>query len=128
MYKEVKIGDKTVPMLSMASVDLYYKNIFAEDPIKLQTSEIDSGDMINFTVRMGFVMAEFAKRKERKEMLKLNEEAFYDWMDQFPREDLYDMDKLVEIHDVYEGNITSTSESKKEEDQETENRMSHCLH
>ena len=117
MYKEVKIGDKTVPMLSMASVDLYYRNTFGEDPIKLQTSERDSGDMINFVVRMGFIMAEFAVRKSRKEMLKLNEEAFYDWMDQFPREDLYDMDKLIEIHDVYEGNMTSTSTSKKEEDQ-----------
>ena len=50
-------------------------------------------------------------------MMKLNEEAFYDWMDQFAREDLCDIDKLTEIHDVYEGNTVSTSESKKEEDQ-----------
>ncbi len=117
MYREITIGDKTVPMLSMASVDLYYKNVFGEDPIKLQTKEMDAGDMINFTIRMGFIMAEFAKRKERKEMMKLNEEAFYDWMDQFSREDLCDIDKLTEIHDVYEGNTASTSESKKEEDQ-----------
>ena len=117
MYREITIGDKTVPMLSMASVDLYYKNVFGEDPIKLQTKEMDAGDMINFTIRMGFIMAEFAKRKERKEMMKLNEEAFYDWMDQFSREDLCDIDKLTEIHDVYEGNTVSTSESKKEEDQ-----------
>ena len=73
MYKEVTIGDKTIPMLSMASVDLYYKNVFGEDPIKLQTQEMDPGDMVNFTIRMGFIMAEFAKRKERKEMMKLNE-------------------------------------------------------
>ena len=117
MYKEVTIGDKTIPMLSMASVDLYYKNVFGEDPIKLQTQEMDPGDMVNFTIRMGFIMAEFAKRKERKEMMKLNEEAFYDWMDEFPREELYDMEKLMEIQGVYEGNLVSTSESKKEEDQ-----------
>lgn len=117
MYKEVKIGDKTVPMLSMASVDLYYKNIFGEDPIKIQTTEPDAGAMINFIVRIGFVMAEFAARKQRKEMMKLNEEAFYDWMDQFQREDLFDMDKLSEIQDVYEGTRASSSESKKEEDQ-----------
>ena len=117
MYKEVRIGDKTIPMLSMASVDLYYKNTFGVDPVKLQTSDPDSGDMINFIVRMGFIMAEFAKRKSRKEMLKLNEEAFYDWMDEFPREELYDMEKLMEIQGVYEGNLVSTSESKKEEDQ-----------
>lgn len=116
MYKEVKIGDKTVPMMSMASVDLYYRNTFGEDPIKLQTKdEHDGGDMINFVVRMGFIMAEFARLKQRKEMLKLNEDNFYDWMDQFPREDLYDMDKLVEIQDVYEGNKAEKSESKKKE-------------
>ena len=52
MYKEVTIGDKTIPMLSMASVDLYYKNVFGEDPIKLQTQEMDPGDMVNFTIRI----------------------------------------------------------------------------
>lgn len=117
MYKEVTIGDKVIPMMSMASVDLYYRNTFGEDPIKLQTSDIDSGDMINFVVRMAFIMAEFAGRKQRKEMMKLNEDNFYEWMDQFPREDLFDMDKLIEIHDVYEGNKVSASKSKKEEDQ-----------
>lgn len=117
MYGKVMIGDKEIPMLSMASVDLYYKNIFGEDPVKLQTQELDTGDLINFTVRMGFVMAEFAERKSRKEMMKLNEEAFYEWMDQFQREDLCDINKLIEIHDIYEGNKVSTSESKKEEDQ-----------
>ena len=100
MYKEVTIGDKTIPMLSMASVDLYYKNVFGEDPIKLQTQEMDPGDMVNFTIRMGFIMAEFAKRKERKEMMKLNEEAFYDWMDQFAREDLCDIDKRLTLADL----------------------------
>ena len=52
MYREVTIGDKNVPMLSMASVDLYYKNVFGEDPIKLQTQEMDPGDMVSFTIRM----------------------------------------------------------------------------
>ena len=34
MYNLVKIGEKTVPMMSMASTDLYYRNIFHEDAIK----------------------------------------------------------------------------------------------
>ena len=39
MYKVVTIGEKEVPMLSMASTDLYYKNAFGEDPLKIQTSD-----------------------------------------------------------------------------------------
>ena len=47
MYNLVKIGEKTVPMMSMASTDLYYRNIFHEDAIKLQTAkELDEGDLM----------------------------------------------------------------------------------
>lgn len=116
MYREIEIGEKKVPMMSMASVDLYYKHIFGEDPIKVQM-EASEGDMVNFIIKMGFVMSKYAEIKVRKEMLKLNEDSFMDWMDQFERDDLYDMDKLSEIQDVYEGNRRTTSESKNVEDQ-----------
>lgn len=117
MYKEVKIGEKTVPMLAMASVDYYYKNIFGEDPIKKQLNDPSSEDMIDLIAKMGFVMAQFAERKCRKEMAKVNEEMFYEWLDEFKREDLFDTEKLAEIQDVYEGNTSTTSESKNAEDQ-----------
>lgn len=117
MFKEVKIGEKTVPMLAMASVDYYYKNVFGEDPIKRQLNDPTPGDMIDFVVKMGFIMAQYAEHKSRKEMLKVNEEMFYEWLDQFEREDLFDMDKLTEIQDVYDGNTRTTSESKNAEDQ-----------
>ena len=118
MYKAITIGDKEIPMLSVASCDLYYKNVFGQDPIKLQAKE-DFGvaDMVELFTRMGFIMAKYAELKSRKEMMKLNEEAFYDWMDGFEREDLVDFDKLAEIRDVYDGNRKTESESKKEEDQ-----------
>ena len=84
MYNEIHIGQQTVPMLAMASIDDYYRNIFHEDPVKLQTAkDLDEGDLINFIEKMGFVMAKFAETKNRKEMLKLNEDAFLDWLDQF---------------------------------------------
>ena len=112
MFNNVKIGEKTVPMLSMASVDIYYKNIFHEDPIALQTADnLEVGTMINFVSRMGFVMAKFAELKDRKEMAKLNEEAFIDWMDQFERADL--TDALQDIQATYEGqNITGSTAKK----------------
>lgn len=112
MYNVVKVGEKEVPMLAMASVDVYYKNIFHEDPIALQASEgFDAGAMIPFMQRMGFVMAKFAELKDRKEMLKLNEEAFLDWLDGMERAAY--ISALADVQATYEGQSLATSASKK---------------
>lgn len=112
MFNIVKIGTSEVPMLSMASVDVYYRNIFHEDPLKIQTDEnADTGVMIGFIQRMGFVMAKFAELKDRKEMLKLNEDSFYEWMDTMERNDL--INALPDIQMTYEGQSINGSEAKK---------------
>lgn len=118
MYNKIVIGEKEVPMLSMASVDLYYRNIFGEDPVALQTKGIDEGDMINFIIRMGFVMAKFAELKDRKEMLKLNEDSFLDWLDQFERNALFAA--LPDVQKTYEGQMVTTADAKKNKDEQTE--------
>jgi hypothetical protein len=120
MYNVIKIGEADVPMLAMASVDLYYRNIFHEDAIKLQASnELDEGDLINFVMRMGFVMAKFAELKDRKEMNKLNEDCFLDWLDQFDRTDY--LNALANIRLTYEGQAVTTSDAKKNNEELTGN-------
>ena len=70
MYNEVKIGSKTVPMLAVASVDVYYREIFHEDAVKIQANENQDAEvLIDFVQQMAFVMAKFAELKDRKEML-----------------------------------------------------------
>lgn len=118
MYNVVKIGEKDVPMLSMASVDIYYRNIFHEDAIKLQTKVQDEGDIVNFVMRMGFVMAKFAELKDRKEMNKLNEDAFLDWLDQFERVDY--LNALVDVRMTYEGQSVTQSDAKKKDEEPTD--------
>ena len=119
MYNIVKIGNRDVPMLSMASVDVYYKHIFHEDPIALQVSEDQNvGAMLNFTMRMGFVMAKFAELKDRKEMLKLNEDSFLEWMDEFERNEL--IEALPHVQMTYEGQSITKSEAKKNNEEPTE--------
>lgn len=113
MFNIVRIGEKDVPMLSMASVDIYFRNIFHEDAIKLQVKAEDEGDSINFILRMGFVMAKFAELKNRKEMLKLNEDSFLEWLDGFSREDY--MNALVDIQKIYEGQSLTDSDAKKKD-------------
>lgn len=114
MYNVVKIGTKEVPMLSMASVDLYFKNIFHEDPVAIQTN-METGDAIGFYQRMGFVMAKFAEIKERKEMLKLTEDAYIDWMDGFERNDL--LQALEYIQQTYDGQQVTYSDAKKKNEE-----------
>ena len=119
MYNVVKIGEKAVPMLSMASVDIYYRNIFHEDAIKLQTEDdANAGDLINFVMRMGFVMAKFAELRDRKEMNKLNEDSFAEWLDQFDRGEFFNA--LPDVRATYEGQSVTSSESKKKESEQPE--------
>ena len=119
MYNEVKIGQQTVPMLAMASIDSYYRNIFHEDPIKLQTrKDVDEGDLVNFVMRMGFVMAKFAEFKNRKDMLTLNEDSYLDWMDGFDRGEYYEA--LGDIRLTYEGQAITTADAKKNNEGQTD--------
>ena len=111
MYGVVKIGDKEVPMLAMASVDVYYKRIFGEDPLKMQIKEgFDGADAVELFQRMGFVMAKFAEPKVRKEMLKLTEDNYLDWLDGFERSAL--IDAVGDIRKVYDGEKVTTAEPK----------------
>ena len=111
MYNIVKIGDKDVPMLSMASVDIYYRSIFHRDALKTQVNTVDEADSVNFVQEMAFVMAKFAELKDRKEMLKLNEDSYLEWLDQFERVDL--INALPDAQKTYEGQMLETADAKK---------------
>lgn len=114
MISYVKIGDKTVPMVSVASVDRFYKNIFRVDPIALQTGDMDEGEAITLFMQMGFVMAKFAEVKTASGMT-FNEDDYLDWLCQFDRKAYYDA--LPDIRAAYEGQDMSEVDAKKNNDQ-----------
>ena len=117
MYGEIKIGNTTVPMLAMASTDIYYKRIFHEDPLKIQMEAYKNEDMaaqVDMTMKLGFVMAKFYQLKTASKMRELNEDDYVDWLDQFGREEL--VDALGDIRSIYEGQQIGTSEAKKSKD------------
>lgn len=115
MFNNVKIGERMVPMMAMASCDVYYRNIFHEDAIKLQTKkDLDEGDLVNFIMKMGFVMAKFAELKDRKEMNKLNEDNYLDWLDQFDRAEY--LSALGDVRLTYEGQAVTVSDAKKKDE------------
>lgn len=116
MYGVVKIGTKEVPMLAMASADVYYKRIFGADPLKTQIKDdFDAADAVDLIQRMGFVMAKFAEVKTHKDMLKLNEDSYLEWLDGFDRADL--IDAIGDIRKVYDGEKATASAPKNEEGQ-----------
>ena len=141
MYGIVKIGDQEVPMLSMAAVDIYYKQIFHEDPILAQNryasrvnelirdfraahpkatpeevSELEldpetSADRVDFFSKMGFVMAHFADDTRRKTMLQLNMGKYIEWLSQFERTAFYNA--MGDIQAIYEDQKPASSIEKK---------------
>lgn len=115
-YGVVKIGEKEVPMLSMASIDRHYKHIFAEDPIAIQTAEGFSERyplQIDFYQKMGYAMAMYAQYKNPLEMRKLNDVSYELWLDQFEQLDY--IQAVPDIAAIYNGQAVSSSQEKKEE-------------
>ena len=84
MYKVIKIGEKDVPMLSVASSDVYYNRLFREIPLSIMTDKkSDNGQKTSLAFGMGFIMAKFAETKDRKAMLQLSFDDYLDWLEQF---------------------------------------------
>ncbi len=80
MYGEIKIGSKTVGMLSNAASLYVYKNIFREDFLKKLQEEKPDEDLFQ---KMGFVMAKMAEVEKPSELMKMNIDSFYDWLADF---------------------------------------------
>ena len=114
MYKLVKIGDKEVPMMAMASSDVYYKRVFGEDPLKIVTAQ-ETGDSTSLLFQMGFILAKQAELRDRKKMMALTLNDYVDWLDQFEYSDY--IESLSDVAVVYYGNKATTSQEKKENDQ-----------
>lgn len=112
MYRVIKIGDREVPMLGVASVDIYYKQIFREDLLRIVSadSDHDNTDRIDAIQRMGFVMAMRAELKDREKMMALNELDYLDWLDGFSRGDL--IAASAEILALYMGEKATESTEK----------------
>lgn len=114
MYKIVKIGDKEVPMMAMASSDVYYKRVFGEDPLKIVTAQ-NTGDSTGLLFQMGFILAKQAELRDRKKMMALTVNDYVDWLDQFEYSDY--LESLDKIATVYYGNKAISSQEKKENGQ-----------
>ena len=111
MYKEVKIGEKAVPLKATASTLIRYRQIFGRDLLKTIGTDENEVDA-NIIQELAYVMAMAA---DGADMMKLNENTFIDWLDEFESFDIINPDTATEIIDVWNASKLTASESKKKE-------------
>ncbi len=109
MYKKIAIGDKELLFCACASINVCYMNIFHEDFIKAVSS--DEGLATSSMMKMAFVMAEFGRLNDRKQVNRLTEDNYCDWLDQFTTGEL--VAALPEIQSFYMASNGTTVDSKK---------------
>lgn len=107
MYKDIKIGDKTVGMLANAASPYIYKQIFHEDFLqKIQSKEPDA-DLFQ---KMGYVFVKQAEVHDLSELMKLTFEGFLEWLTEFDPMDI--MLATGEIGNLYYTQRESSSVPK----------------
>lgn len=110
MYREIKVGEKSIPMKATASTVLRYRHVFGGDLMtEFQKVEQDVGLGMSTLQQLAFIMA--CAADPEKDMNRLNEELYMDWLDDF--EPLDFVDAAEDIVDLYSGNTKSLSEVKK---------------
>lgn len=113
MYREIKVGESTVPMSANGATPIRYKHVFGKDLI----SEFQTvGDNNNYSIaidtvsELAYIMAQSGAKED---MDKLNRASYITWLEQFEPFDI--TNAANEIIDLYMGNTQATSESKKKE-------------
>ena len=115
MFKEVKIGNITVPMLANGATPLRYKMIFHKDLIsEFQDATENAEKAMESLPELAFIMAMTAKSKDGKQDLsKLNLNLYMEWLEQFDPMDLPMASE--QIVNLYLGNTVTSSEPKKKQ-------------
>lgn len=116
MYKTIQIGSEEVTLCSCASVNVCYFNVFHEDYIKMISTDEDIA--ASATMKLAFIMAKYGELKSRKEVNRLTEDSYCDWLDQFTTGDL--IAALPEIQSFYMASSAGTVDAKKKEEELTE--------
>lgn len=109
MYREIKIGNRTIPMSANGATPIRYRMVFNKDLIsEFQKIEDNYSIAMDTISELAFIMA---KAGEKADMDKLNLNAYVDWLEQFEPFDITEASE--EIIDLYMSNSKTTSEVKK---------------
>ena len=130
MYKKIEIAGadgqaKEVEFLANAATTRRFKMIFHEDLItKFANAKVESDGKeiydVDFLPELAYVMAMQAEAKsnEKLKLDKLNDSTFLDWLEGF--DSMAIENKADEIMGIYVGNTETTSEAKKNINEQSE--------
>lgn len=109
MYREIKIGEHTLPMSANGATPIRYRMIFGKDLIsEFQNVENNYSVAIDTISELAFIMSQAGSNAD---MDKLNRNAYVTWLEQF---EPFDITNAAEaIVDLYMGNAQVSSEVKK---------------
>lgn len=108
MFKEVKIGEQTIPMLANGATPIRYRQLFHKDVITKMNSGANADDAVEIASELAYIMAQAA---EKADMSELNMDKYYEWLEKF---EPFDITQAAEqIISVYVGQNAVTSTAKK---------------
>lgn len=113
MYQNVKVGAKDLTLCACASVNVCYFNIFHEDFIREIST--DNGLATSSMMKMAFVMAEFGRLNDRKQVNRLTVDNYCDWLDQFTSGELIEALPTIQAFYMSSNGQTVTAKKNKEE-------------
>lgn len=109
MYREIKIGEHTLPMSANGATPIRYRMVFGKDLIsEFQQVESNYSIAIDTISELAFIMAQAGAKAD---MDKLNKNAYVTWLEQFEPFDI--TNAAEDIVDLYMGNAQVSSEVKK---------------
>lgn len=117
MFREIKIGDKTVPMLANGATPIRYRMVFGKDLIQeMQAAGGEGSRGIDAISELAYIMAMAADGNQ--DMNRLNQEMYITWMEGFGPMDV--TNSADDIINLYVGNTRTNSKSKKNKDEQSE--------
>ena len=108
MFKEVKIGEQMIPMLSNGATPIRYRRLFHKDIISKMNEGTNADDAVEMASELAFIMS---KSAEKVDMNTINMDDFDEWLEQFETLDIVTASE--EIFSVYIGQEVTTSTAKK---------------
>ena len=114
-YAVIRIGGKDVPMMSNAATPIRYRQVFRRNLNAFFLGKMPEEDSADIPGELAYIMAKSASGAD---MNKLSYDDYISWLTGYEALDFAAATK--QILDVYQNNLETDSEVKKNQDQQTD--------